>query len=138
MSARRGSHRMERLPRARGPHSMRPWNQPTTWPSAMRKAVRRQSSSGSFDPPDRAARGLEGGAVVRDLGLDGTVLERGPQIGVLHDVTAWPLEHAVPDGEGGADRAAGIACGGLDVEVGEGSSLEDLTVRDRVHGAAAR
>ena len=92
---------------------------------------------GIFDPADRAAGGLEGGPVVRDLGFDGAVLERGAEEGVVHDVTARAVEGTVPDGEGGADRAAGVACRGLDVEVGEGSALEDLTVRDRVHGAAA-
>src|SRR2546430_1810252 len=40
MSARRGSQRIERFPSARGPHSMRPWNQPTTLPSAIAWAVR--------------------------------------------------------------------------------------------------
>ena len=47
MSARRGSQTIERLPSARGPHSMRPWNQPTTLPSAIAAAVRRQSSPSS-------------------------------------------------------------------------------------------
>ncbi len=39
MSARRGSQTIERSPSARGPHSIRPWNQPTTWPSATAAAV---------------------------------------------------------------------------------------------------
>ena len=39
MSARRGSHTIERLPSARGPHSMRPWNQPTTAPPAIAAAA---------------------------------------------------------------------------------------------------
>ena len=45
MSARRGSQTIERLPSARGPHSMRPWNQPTTLPSATAAAARRHSSA---------------------------------------------------------------------------------------------
>jgi hypothetical protein len=45
MSARRGSHRMDRFPNARGPHSIRPWNQPTTLPSAMAAAVSLQSAA---------------------------------------------------------------------------------------------
>ena len=47
MSARRGSPRIERLPSARGPHSMRPWNQPTTLPSAIAAAVRWHSVASS-------------------------------------------------------------------------------------------
>ena len=35
MSARRGSARIERLPSARGPHSLRPWYHPTTSPAAI-------------------------------------------------------------------------------------------------------
>ncbi len=37
MSRRRGSARMLRLPSARAPHSMRPWNQPTMSPAARRR-----------------------------------------------------------------------------------------------------
>ena len=40
MSERRGSPRIDRLPSARGPHSIRPWNQPMTRPAAMAAAVR--------------------------------------------------------------------------------------------------
>src|SRR5437588_5142332 len=47
ISARRGSHTIDRLPSARGPHSMRPWNHPTTLPSATAAAVRGQSSPSS-------------------------------------------------------------------------------------------
>ncbi len=36
MVGERGSPRMERAPSARGPNSMRPWNQPTAWPVAKR------------------------------------------------------------------------------------------------------
>ena len=39
MSARRGSATIERLPSARGPNSIRPWNQPTTSPAAIRSAT---------------------------------------------------------------------------------------------------
>src|SRR5216684_6658094 len=47
MSARRGSATMLRWPRARAPHSMRPWNQPTTCPWATRSAAQRARSSRS-------------------------------------------------------------------------------------------
>ena len=45
MAGLRGSPRIERLPSARGPNSIRPWNQPTAWPSASAWAV----SSSMFD-----------------------------------------------------------------------------------------
>ncbi len=38
-SAPRGSARIERLPSARGPTSLRPWNQPMILPSAIAAAV---------------------------------------------------------------------------------------------------
>ena len=39
ISDRRGSASNERLPRSRAPSSMRPWNQPTTFPSRSRSVV---------------------------------------------------------------------------------------------------
>ena len=47
MSGRRGSTTIERWPSARGPNSIRPWNQPTTSPAAIRSATagKRVSSS---------------------------------------------------------------------------------------------
>ena len=45
MSCLRGSATMERLPSARGPNSIRPWNQPTTSPAAIRSATRGKSAS---------------------------------------------------------------------------------------------
>ena len=45
MSARRGSATMLRFPSARAPHSMRPWNHPTTHPPAISSAAVRHSSS---------------------------------------------------------------------------------------------
>ena len=47
MSSRRGSARIERLPSARGPTSIRPWNQPTTSPAAIRSATNGNSASSS-------------------------------------------------------------------------------------------
>ena len=47
MSCRRGSATIERLPSARGPNSMRPWNQPTTSPSAIRSATWSKSCASS-------------------------------------------------------------------------------------------
>src|SRR3954468_8319411 len=45
MSARRGSATKLRAPNARGPNSMRPWNQPTTPPSEISWATRGSSSA---------------------------------------------------------------------------------------------
>src|ERR1043166_8756870 len=45
LSAKRGSDRMERAPRARGPNSMRPWNQPTRWFLASNSAAVREGFS---------------------------------------------------------------------------------------------
>ena len=36
MVGERGSPRIERAPSARGPNSIRPWNQPTAWPVGER------------------------------------------------------------------------------------------------------
>ena len=50
MSGARGSPRMEREPSARGPNSMRPWNQPTAFWATRASAVaaiRASSSSTS-------------------------------------------------------------------------------------------
>ena len=56
MSSRRGSVTIERLPSARGPNSIRPWNQPTTSPAAMRSATVRKSASSSSSSDSRPAR----------------------------------------------------------------------------------
>jgi hypothetical protein len=47
MSGRRGSTTIERLPSARGPNSIRPWNQPTTSPAAIRSAIAGKSAPSS-------------------------------------------------------------------------------------------
>ena len=45
MLGERASPRIDRAPSARGPNSMRPWNQPIALPSARARAVRAISSS---------------------------------------------------------------------------------------------
>jgi hypothetical protein len=45
MSSRRGSTTIDRLPSARGPNSIRPWNQPTTSPASIRSATKGKSAS---------------------------------------------------------------------------------------------
>ncbi len=137
MSARRGSQRIERLPSARGPHSMRPWNQPTTLPSAIAAAVRRQSSASSAMFFDRAARRgdarpLRAARSCVDLGRR----ELRAPIGVVHDERPSAAE-LVPDREGRADRAAGIAGRGLHVDAPERRHAAHLAVGDGIHRAAA-
>ena len=68
MSRRRGSARMLRLPSARAPHSMRPWNQPTTSPSASRAAVARHSAASSSSVVHVAAALLDDAAVANHGG----------------------------------------------------------------------
>ena len=115
MSGRRGSATIERLPSARGPNSIRPWNQPTTSPAAMplrdraRRARRR-----------RAARASSPAARERRRALLVAVL--GPVVRVLHHEAARPAELAVPDVEGGADRRAGVAGRRLDVDLARTAS----------------
>ena len=66
ISTRRGSHRMLRLPSARGPHSIRPWNQPTTLPFAISAAVRPAESVFLRDSTDVAAGAFEFAARVAE------------------------------------------------------------------------
>ena len=93
MSARRGSPRIERLPSARGPHSMRPWNQPTTSPSAMRggglpaELVLVVDPLGPCSPRPRARR--DGASI---SALDAPSPKAGPQVGVLHHEAARAAE----------------------------------------------
>ena len=76
ISCRRGSARIDRSPSARGPNSIRPWNQPTTSPASIRSATSAQSSSSS-----RRSR-LDSGRRERCRALLVRVL-RSP-VGVLH------------------------------------------------------
>ena len=140
MSARRGSPRIERLPSARGPHSMRPWNQPITLPSEIACAVRRHSVASSAMRSMRAARRVEIGAPRGDGGRDLVRRRRRAPVGVVHHEVALGrrARRLVPGGEGRADRAAGIAAGRLDVELLERRALEHLAVGHRVVGTAAR
>ena len=64
MSGRRGSATIERLPSARGPNSIRPWNQPTTSPAAIRSATSANSASSSSRSRVQAGSGERGRALV--------------------------------------------------------------------------
>ena len=137
MSARRGSQTIERLPSARGPHSMRPWNQPTTLPSAIAAAVRRHSSASS------AMLSTEQPACI-DLGLSrwrsapriSRRAELRTPIGMIHHERPRTAE-LVPERKRRADRAAGIARGRLHVDATERRHPPHFAVGDRVHGATA-
>ena len=97
MSARRGSHRIERLPSARGPHSMRPWNQPTTLPSAMAAAVRRQSSpSSAMSSTAQPAARSRPRAASSSAAISARRKLRAP-IGVVHDEATGVAAELVPD-----------------------------------------
>ncbi len=93
MSARRGSQRIERLPSARGPHSIRPWNQPTTWPSAMplrgspAEPPPRRRCAGSCSRRRRRRRALRSISAL-DLGV-AELPGRGRR-GPSRSVAGWP------------------------------------------------
>ena len=59
-----------------------------------------------------------------------------PPIGMVHDEGPGAAE-LVPDREGRADRAAGIARGRLHIDPPERRHPPHLAVGDRIHGAAA-
>jgi len=104
MSLRLGSHTIERL-RARAPHSMRPWNQPTTI-RRDRPRVRSHSAPRRSPVPPSALLLQFCGALAQQLAMS-SVPNSAP-VGVVH----WPRERPavarVPR-DRGADRAAGVA-----------------------------
>ena len=60
----------------------------------------------------------------------------GTPVGVIHREGAGPVENLMPDVVGGADGEAGIARGGMHVDLFERSGIEDLSVGDAVEGDA--
>ena len=111
----RGSPRIERLPSARGPNSMRPWNQPTALPSASARAVRVDQLVVVEHRRTRAP------AAVSRRSMSSCVEGRA-EIGALHAIES-PFEPArlaelqVIGGERRAERAAGVARRRLDPDV---------------------
>ena len=102
------SARIERLPSARGPNSMRPWNQPTALPSASACAVRSMSSA-------RRRRLVETCAGRRQPLLDlvcrrRRARDRRPDMpsSVVRAGARWPQFEMIGR-ERRAERAAGIA-----------------------------
>ena len=118
---------MLRLPRARGPHSIRPWNQPTTWPSAR---VGRHV-------PDQVCEivvVLIGASVAPGHPLDVIGPEFRSQVGAGHVVhpgighlAFLPLLD-VPGRQGRTQGAAGVAGGGLDPDVFEDARAKQFAV----------
>ena len=139
MSARRGSPRIERLPSARGPHSMRPWNQPITLPSAIACAVCRQSVASSamrsmLQPAASKSARRCGDQRSRSRPASPTApSRRGPSRS-----DAWPSRRRScarsrrPRRSRRRHRRRR-----LDVELLEGRTLQHLAVGHRVEGAAA-
>jgi hypothetical protein len=85
---------------------------------------------------------LVGEAVGVEELLDLARREAGPEQGAGHLVVlvvglARLVLDLVPDVEGGAERAAGVARGGLDPDVVEEPGAQDLAVGDAVEGDAA-
>src|SRR6266478_5827868 len=136
MSARRGSHTIERFPSARGPHSIRPWNQPTTLPSAIVPAVRLQSSASSAMSSTAQPRRHDLRALRRKQRCDLLTAEAWTPIGMIHDEAALPSE-PVPEGEGGTDGAARITRRRLHIDAPKGSRPPYLAIGNGVHRAPA-
>ncbi len=89
ISGLRASPRMLRLPSARGPNSMRPWNHPPTWPAARRAATSAASASRS---PARVARARE--RANRPLGVE--VRELRPEVAARHRVARAAVRRPMP------------------------------------------
>ena len=125
MASSRGSARIERDPSARGPNSVRPWNQPTTPPAASASTTAAISASSSA-----GARG--GQAALREGPRDLRVGEAGAEIrraGVPGRAAARQRR---------AHGAAGVVRGGGGDDLGEEPRLEDAAVGGDVERAAAR
>ena len=111
---------MLRLPSARAPHSIRPWNQPTTFPSAMRVAVHSQQRVPRSAMRDR----------VQPTRLDlAAAARRSPAaiVGVVELRTPVAVTHLEPPGAAElmphvkrrAQRGAVVTGSRLDVDVRE-------------------
>ena len=134
ISGERGSPRIERAPSARGPNSMRPWNQPTALPPASASArvadQRRPRQRGEFR--------TGGGETLFDVGLRVCRAE----IGARHAVEL-AVEHAraalepVIGAERRADRAAGVAGRRLHPDALELAVAQHLAVGHAVERDAA-
>jgi hypothetical protein len=121
-----GQPRMERPPRARGPNSMRPWNQATGLPSASRRAMRCGTSS-IFAIAAWPGAGAGGDDFLVAVGR--------AEIDVLHLLHRHAALHR--DVGGRADGGAGIARGRLHEEFLHLGAGDDLLVELDVERAAA-
>ena len=93
MVGERGSARMERAPSARGPNSMRPWNQPTALLADQRPRRRLDHLVGRQHREFGSGRGQSG----LDLGLR----EARPEIGAFHGIR---IAHRAADGPETGER----------------------------------
>ena len=134
----RGSARIDRLPSARGPNSMRPCIQPTTAPSARCPATRSTSAARS-----RRSYGRPCSRRNRSTSSSGP---RRPKVGARHAVALvviGPAElplaaRVVPGEQCCAERPTGIARRGLDPDVVEDAFAHQQSVRHAVERHAAR
>ena len=136
MVGERASPRIERAPSARGPNSMRPWNQPTALPSAS--AVARSLRSWRPSASTSNTRAGVGAAAARSRAWANARAE----IGAVHAVArAVQLPRLVLEqvigGERRPERAAGVAGRRLDPDPLEGAVAQDLAVGDAVERDAA-
>ena len=131
----RGSPRMLRAPSARGPNSIRPWNQPTILPSARSPATcsTRSGSSVNCCPclpcPARNADDLIGG-VARP--------EEAPLLGILHHPGARFLQELMPDEQGRPQRPACIAGRRLDPDIVKCPLAQEPAIGHTVEPDSAR
>ncbi len=137
MSARRGSQTMERLPRARGPHSMRPWNQPTTSPSAIALAVSAAERGLVVETPPCSLRPQSPASPSqRRADLESSNIagpsRRGPWRRTRSPPSSAPHEQRRPDC---SPRIPGRR---LHVYLPERRSPMDLAIGDRIHRAPSR
>ncbi len=135
-SGERASPRIERPPSARGPNSMRPWNQPTRLAVRERARTSRRSARSSEQRREARARGARGAARMS------AGLEARAEIATAHRVAravrlARLAEVHVVGGERRAERAAGVARRRLDPDALEGAVAQQLAVGDAVERDAA-
>ena len=128
ISGRRGSHRMLRLPSARGPHSIRPWNQPTTLPFAISAAVSAAERIFVLDFADLASARSSSARASMKRRANFAFAELRSPVGMLHDERARMAERLMPYIHGRANRQSRVARSGLNIYFVESGLLDDLSV----------
>ena len=132
----RGSPRMLRAPRARGPNSIRPWNQPTTFSSASSPATCSQQLRFV-----RRSAGRRASTSFRNCSICVATKATGPGSCLCWAsppmAMARLVQQLVPDEQGRAQRAAGVARRRLNPEVLERPLAQQPAVGDAVERHAA-